>query len=181
MPPPEAGPEDMQGFDPYATQEGGPDLNYSPESADPYGSQGPYPQGDMGSYPPQGYGQPPSPYDTSPQYSEPYQDDIKQRVEEIAEAIIDEKWNELIKDINKVVEWKERTDTEIKRLGQEIINLKERFESLHKGVLGKITEYDNNLSNVGSDIKAMEMTFQKIMPTFTENINKLDRLMRSSK
>ena len=107
-------------------------------------------------------------------------DDTKERVEEIAEAIIDEKWNELIKDINKVIEWKERTDTELKRMGQEIINLKERFESLHTGILGKITEYDQNLTNVGSEIKAMEMAFQKILPSFTENVNKLDRLVKSS-
>ena len=58
-------------------------------------------------------------------------------------------------------------------------NLKERFESLHKGVLGKITEYDQNLTNVGTEIKAMEKVFQNILPTFTENVNKLERVMKS--
>lgn len=140
---------------------------------------------------PQGMQQEPHtpPEQTSPdqnipqaQFPEPFptQDNTKERIEEIAEAIIDEKWNELIRDINKVIEWKERTDGEIKRIVQEIINLKERFESLHKGILGKITEYDQNLSNVGSEIKAMQMAFQKILPTFTENVNKLDRIVRSA-
>ena len=101
-----------------------------------------------------------------------------ERFEEIAEAIINEKWNELIKDINKVVEWKERTDTQLKRIEQEIMNLKERFESLHKGVLGKVGEYDQNLTNVGTEIKAMQMAFKKIMPTFVENVNKLERLAK---
>ncbi|MBR9699684.1 hypothetical protein GOV09_04465 [Candidatus Woesearchaeota archaeon] len=102
-------------------------------------------------------------------------DDIRERVEEIAEAIIDEKWNNLMKDINKVIEWKEQTETVLNTVIQEIKNLKERFESLHKGILGKISEYDQNLTNVGSEIKAMEMAFQKILPTFTENVNKLER------
>ena len=59
-------------------------------------------------------------------------------------------------------------------------NMKERFDSLHKGVLGKITEYDQNLTTVGSEIKAMEMAFQKILPNFIENISKLDRIVKGS-
>jgi hypothetical protein len=145
---------------------------------------------DMGPPPmemPQDYGQ--QQYDqgfqptyTSQEYQQPMasQDGTKERIEEIAEAIIDEKWNELIRDINKVIEWKERSDGEIKKIQQEIIDLKERFDALHNGVLGKIGEYDQNLSNVGSEIKAMEMTFQKILPTFTENVNKLDRLIKNN-
>lgn len=142
---------------------------------DPYGGQyNQYPpQGDpYAQYPDSGYGQYQQPY--------PVQDDIRERVEEIAEAIIEEKWNELIKDINKVIEWKERTDAEIKKIQQEIIHLKERFESLHQGVLGKVSEYDKNLINVGTEIKAMEMAFQKILPTFAESINKLERITKNA-
>ncbi len=86
----------------------------------------------------------------------------------------------MIKDINKVVEWKERTDGELKKMQQEMADLKERFASLHNGVLGKITEYDKNLANVGSEIKSMEMAFQKILPNFIENINKLDRIVKGA-
>ena len=142
-----------------------------------------YPPPDGGGPPPeQGYAAYPDQSAENfsvPQYGTPVGgDDIKERVEEIAEAIIDEKWNELIKDINKVIEWKEKTETEINTIEQEIANLKERFESLHRGVLGKITEYDNNLANVGSEIKAMDMVFKKILPTFTENVQKLERITR---
>jgi len=105
-------------------------------------------------------------------------EDTSGRIEEVAEAIIDEKWNELVKDINKVIEWKERTDGELKRIQQEITGLKERFETLHRGVLGKISEYDQNLHAVGSEIKAMEMAFKNVLPTFTENVNKLERLTK---
>ena len=80
--------------------------------------------------------------------------------------------------MNKVIEWKEHTDTEINKMGQEIENLKERFESLHKGVLGKISEYDQNLTNVGTEIKAMDKVFQNILPTFTENMNRLERISK---
>ncbi|MBS3135993.1 hypothetical protein J4401_03460 [Candidatus Woesearchaeota archaeon] len=168
----------------------------APEQFEPEGSaQEPYgnfyneqqPDAGMPNMPPPDNSQYQEQYQQQPQ--EPYQgygamperpqEEGNERIEEIAEAIIEEKWSELIKDINKITEWKEHADTEIRRLGQEIVNLKERFESLHKGVLGKITEYDQNLTNVGTEIKAMEKVFQNILPTFTENVNKLERVMKS--
>ncbi|MBS3098135.1 hypothetical protein J4209_05055 [Candidatus Woesearchaeota archaeon] len=124
----------------------------------------------------------PSPMEEPPQMEGPTQSlslGEKDRVEEIAEAIIDEKWNELLQDINKVVEWKERTEARITRLEQEMRDVKSSFDSLHKGILGKISEYDQNLVNVGTEIKAMEKVFQKILPTFTENVNRLSRITQS--
>lgn len=100
----------------------------------------------------------------------------KERIEEVAEAIIDEKWNDLLKDITKISEANNKMESRLVKIEQEISNLKQNFESLHRGVLGKISDYDKNLVNVGTEIKAMEKVFQKILPTFTENVNKLSRI-----
>jgi len=99
-----------------------------------------------------------------------------ERIEEIAEAIIDEKWNEIVKSINKIIDWKDRTEQKITKIDQQIVDLKQNFDSLTKGVLGKIGEYDENLTNIGSEIKAMEGVFQKVLPKLTENVHTLDRL-----
>ena len=101
----------------------------------------------------------------------------RERVEEIAEAIIDEKWNEFVKDMNKVIEWKEKTESRVIRLEQGFSDLRASFDSLHRGMLGKISEYDKNLVDVGTEIKAMEKVFQKVLPTFTENVGKLSRML----
>lgn len=103
------------------------------------------------------------------------------RIEEIAEAIIDEKWNELVRNINKIVDWKDKTEARIGQLEQKFKDLKTDFENLHSGVLGKVSEYDQNLLNIGSEIKAMEKVFQKVLPSFTENVNELSRLTKSLK
>jgi transcription termination factor NusB len=169
-----------------------PDMNqFGQGQPDPYGQPGFYNQqqppdqfqSGMNPYPEQNQEQPGNQGFSQPSYSQPSfsSDDTKERVEEIAEAIIDEKWNELIKDINKIIEWKEHMDTEINRIASEIVNLKERFESLHRGVLGKISDYDKNLMNVGTEIKAMEKVFQNILPTFTENVNKLERFTKGTR
>jgi len=103
------------------------------------------------------------------------------RIEEIVEAIIEEKWNELVKNVNKIIGWKERTESKVLQLEQKFTDLKADFDNLHSAVLGKVGEYDQNLTNIGADIKAMEKVFQKLLPTFTENINELSRVTKEMK
>jgi len=125
---------------------------------------------------------PPGPYAYEQQQEQPMQQEPAQqtedreKVEQIAEAIIDEKWKEIAKDMGRMMELNRKTELRLVKIEADIKNLKENFDSLHKGVLGKITEYDQNLVNVGTEIKAMEKVFQKILPTFTENVSKLSRL-----
>jgi len=99
-----------------------------------------------------------------------------ERIEEIAEAIIDEKWNEIVKSINKIIDWKDRTESRMIRIEQQLVTFRQDFDNLTKGVLGKVGEYDSNLKNIGSDIKAMEQVFQKVLPSLTENVHALDRI-----
>ena len=97
-------------------------------------------------------------------------------IEEIAEAIVEEKWKEKKGEIDKVMEWKEEVTNRLTQLQQQIDDLKSSFDNLHKGMLGKITEYDENLTNVGTEIKAMGKVFSKVLPSFTESVNKLHRM-----
>ena len=142
----------------------------------------PPPAGPPGAPPPPGApmeappGAPPGPQDAYGGEEAMMGGESKEQIEEIAEAIIDEKWNDLLKNINKISEWNHKTETRLTKIETDIKNLKENFDSLHKGILGKITEYDQNLVNVGTEIKAMEKVFQKILPTFTDNVNKLSRI-----
>lgn len=107
--------------------------------------------------------------------------DMRTHVEEIAEAIIDEKWEELVRNLNKFSEWKEKTDSTISKMEQEITDVRDSFDKLHRAIIGKIGEYDQNILNVGTEIKAMERVFQKILPTFTENVNELAQITKDAK
>ncbi len=112
-----------------------------------------------------------------PQFQPPPPPEMSQgRIEEVAEAIVEEKWMEKKKEIDKVMEWKEEMTTKLIQLQQQIDDLKSSFDSLHKGLLGKISEYDENLTSVGTEIKAMEKVFSKVLPSFTESVNKLQRI-----
>ncbi|MBL7054262.1 hypothetical protein ISS05_00725 [Candidatus Woesearchaeota archaeon] len=115
-------------------------------------------------------GQPPEDYRAAAPVTE------RERIEELAEAIIDEKWNELVKDINKVIGWKEKTESRLNKIEQRSEDIRLGLESLHKSLMAKISDYDKDISNVGVEIKAMEKVFQKILPSLTENIGRLERL-----
>ncbi|MFP4403118.1 MAG: hypothetical protein ACLFPJ_02095 [Candidatus Woesearchaeota archaeon] len=104
-----------------------------------------------------------------------------ERIEEIAEAIIDEKWNEIVRSINKIIDWKERTEEKINRIDQKFIELRKDFEGLNHGVLGKIDDYDKNIGDLGVEIKAMEKVFQKIIPSLTENVHSLEKITNKMK
>lgn len=96
--------------------------------------------------------------------------------EELIEAIIDEKWNELVKDINKVIEWKQKADAKLQVMEQKINDLKDQFDKLHQALLGKIGEYDKNMLAVSTELQAMEKVFSKVLPTFMDNVNELSRI-----
>ncbi len=131
--------------------------------------------------PPQNQPDPPQP---QPSTSSPpvspgagYTEDL----EELVESVIDEKWADIEEDIKKVVDWKKDTEKRINSMQKEIKDLRERFDKLHEAVIGKIGDYDENIMNVGAEIKAMEKAFSKIIPEFSESVSELADLVEDLK
>ena len=106
---------------------------------------------------------------------------IKEKVEELAEVIIDEKWTEVMKTIKKVTDWQDKTQQTITKIETEFETIKKDFDNLHKAIIGKIGDYDQNILNVGTEIKAMEQVFKKLLPSFTENVGELSRITKKLK
>jgi hypothetical protein len=132
----------------------------------------------------QSYAQPSQPaQDYGPAYSQPAYDQPQDttNTEELVEAIIEEKWNELLKDINKIIEWKSKTEGKIDALNKRIDDLKASFDKLHQAIAGKLSQYDKNVLNVDAQLKAMEKVFSKILPEFVDSVNKLSKIAGSKK
>ena len=128
------------------------------ETPQEYGSS--YPQ----SYPPQ----------APPSYAPPAQtEDLTGRIEEIAESIIDEKWDLLIIEVKKIIEWKTKMEETVSILHHDVDKLKDDFKILHQGVLGKLEDYDNRMRDVGTELKAVGKVFKDVIPTFVENVKEL--------
>ena len=69
--------------------------------------------------------------------------------------------------------------SKMSKVESEVSDIREDFDKLHKAIISKIDDYDKNLSDVGSEIKAMNQVFQKVLPTFTENISTLSRITKN--
>ena len=104
-----------------------------------------------------------------------------EKIEQIVESLVEEKWNAIMQDMNKVIEWKEKTESRMTSLEQQFKDLKDTFDKLHQAIIGKINEYDQNIIHVGTEIKAMEKVFQKVLPELTGNIQELSRITKTTK
>jgi len=115
-----------------------------------------------------------------PQYAQDYGNAgggaSNEEIEELVESIIEEKWNDLVKDINKIVEWKNDIEIKVTKLEQSFDNLKDEFDKVHQAIIGKIGEYDKNILEVGAEVRAMEKVFSKVLPVFTENVHELSKV-----
>jgi len=126
---------------------------------------------------------PPQQMEPQPQAFQPQSFDNPNRevIEETSEAIINEKWKSMSSNLQKLTEWKDKMEHRMDKMESEFSHLQQNFDKLHQAIIGKVGEYDQNILNVGTEIKAMEKVFQKILPTFTENVNELSRLTEKMK
>ena len=108
-------------------------------------------------------------------------EEIQNYIEATVDALIEEKWSELVKTLDEVNKWKDELTNKMLELETKIQDLKENFKNLQDSVIGKIGEYDDHLVKIGSNVKAIEKVFQKIIPLFVENVNELDRIVEKLK
>ncbi len=108
-------------------------------------------------------------------------EDLYGRIEEIAEGIIDEKWDLLVDEVKKIAEWKDKVEGIISRLDGDVNKLKEDFKLLHQGVLGKLESYDSKMTEVGTELKAVGKVFKDVIPEFVENVKELKSISKGVK
>ncbi|MBI4147362.1 hypothetical protein HY494_01780 [Candidatus Woesearchaeota archaeon] len=113
-----------------------------------------------------------------------YQEDmsnIYERMQEIAEAMIDEKWDDLIGEVKKIIEWKNKNEEKQSKLQHDVDKLKEDFKMLHEAVLGKLEDYDARMRDVGTELKAVGKVFKDVIPTFVDNVKELSSVKEELK
>ena len=170
-------PPDLPGMDDGMDNEPSITGPQSPEEVSGFGQGGNQGRGGAGAEFTESYGAQQQPAG----YGGGYGPDVSARVEEISEAIIEEKWQDLMKDFSKVMEWKNSMEQRIAVLEQRFADLKAAFDNLQRSVVEKVSDYDKSVKDVGSEMKALEQVFQKIIPTMTENVNELSRITKGMK
>ena len=102
---------------------------------------------------------------------------LTEDIEKIAESIIDGKWEKVKGELDDLKTWKVDLDTQVKGFKSQLDTLGKRVDDAQNAMLGKVEEYNKSLGGVNVEIQAMGKVFEKIIPQFTENVNKLSELV----
>lgn len=102
----------------------------------------------------------------------------EQSTEEVVESIVEERWTELQSELQKFTDWKSTVQSRLDKLEQSFNDLRADVENLHKALVSKLGEYDKSLVDVGTEIKAMEKVFQKVLPELTSSVQTLSAMTK---
>ena len=61
-------------------------------------------------------------------------------IDEIVEKVIEERWKTLVSNVEKVVSWKEKQESHINMIKEDIVSIKETFDKLEKRLISKNRE-----------------------------------------
>jgi hypothetical protein len=115
------------------------------------------------------------------QYQLPQQQTSYEDIQAIVEEILEEKWKEFIKDVGNVGVWKSQMSDDLEATKQELVRTQKRLEDLQVAVLGKVKDYSKTMQDIGTEMKALEGVFGKILGPLTANIKDLNKVTEELK
>ena len=103
------------------------------------------------------------------------------RMHEIVEAIVSEKFDDLVGNLGDLGAWKEKVNHDVVSIKQELLRVQERFENLQNAILGRIKEYDSGITNVHTELKALEKVLERILEPLVTNVKELGKITEELK
>jgi hypothetical protein len=153
-----------------------PTPSYQPPSPGPMPQQMPSPRQQQQ---PEYYY--PYQYPTYEQQAAPQPKMETEDIEEIAEEIVDEKWQEIKSKISDVTEWKNYADKRIIAVEDRLKRIESSFDRLQISLLGKVQEYGQNIRDLGAEMNSMQNAFGKVLSPLVDNVKELGKLTEDLK
>lgn len=97
-------------------------------------------------------------------------------IEEIAESIIGEKWEEAKAKISRMTEWKDYTDNRLASAESKMKRIESSLDNLQAALLGKVQKYEQNIKDLGTEMKSLQGAFSKVLSPLASNVQELQRL-----
>ena len=114
---------------------------------------------------------PPAPQPT-PIRQQPRQSGINiDEIQRILEEIISEKWAENEEVIRKIIEWKGSISTKIKDIETRMAEFNIRVDNMNSMLGKKADEFNNTMTDVETEIKALDKALNKLIPALSDNIS----------
>jgi uncharacterized protein YoxC len=106
---------------------------------------------------------------------------MSEDIEQIAENIIEEKFEALNAEVQKFEKWKTLIDTKVGDLSDSVKKIDARVSDTQKSIMTKVSDYNKSIKDVDVELKALTKVFEKVMPTFTTNVKELSKIVTKTK
>jgi hypothetical protein len=127
----------------------------------------------------QEYGEPQQEYQQYQQYQTPQPATDIETINEIAEQIVEEKTNEIKKQMSSFKNSNEEMKSDLERMSKKLEKLENNFNELQVAILRRIGEYGDNIKNISNEMHETQGSFSKILNPLTDNIRELQKLTGS--
>jgi DNA-binding transcriptional MerR regulator len=115
----------------------------------------------------------PKPMQASPQPMQRSSGINIDEIQRILEEIISEKWKESEEVIRNMIEWKAVISTKMKELETRISEFNVRVDSMNTSLGKKAEEFNQTMTDVDTEIKALDKALNKLIPALSDNISEL--------
>jgi len=94
-------------------------------------------------------------------------------IQRILEEIISEKWAENEEVIRNIIEWKAVISTKIKEMETRMAEFNIRVDNMNSMLGKKAEEFNSTMTDVDTEIKALDKALNKLIPALSDNISEL--------
>jgi DNA-binding transcriptional MerR regulator len=98
-------------------------------------------------------------------------------IQRILEEIISEKWKESEEVIRNMIEWKATISAKMKELETRISEFNLRVDSMNNSLGKKAEEFNQTMTEVDTEIKALDKALNKLIPALSDNISELKEIV----
>lgn len=109
-------------------------------------------------------------------YEQPSREASTEKIQEVVETIVEEKWEDLLSKVGDLNLWKESVNNDLEAIKQELLRTQDRFNNLQAALIGKVTDYSRNISDMNAEMKALEQVLKNILEPLTTNVKELSKI-----
>lgn len=102
-------------------------------------------------------------------------------IEEIAEEIINEKWQEFKAKAGDISELRSYIESRLRSIEERIKRLEIAFDKIQTAMIGKVQEYGKDIKSLGSEMQALEGAFSKILQPLAGSVKELREVTEEMK
>ena len=77
--------------------------------------------------------------------------------------------------------WKKSTEAKLDGFKEQLDQLDSRLSDAQNALNVKVEDYNKSIKDVNVELKALGQVFEKVLPTYTENVKALQGIVKKSK